>query len=347
MDFKEILLNWYHINKRQLPWRDTRNPYFIWISEIILQQTKVEQGLSYYLKFIEVFPTIADLANANEDKVLKLWQGLGYYSRARNLHASAKYILINHKGIFPNQYDNILELKGVGEYTAAAISSFAFLLPYAVVDGNVVRVLSRFFGISESFDTAVGKKKFQLLAQNLLDKTRPAVNNQAIMEFGALQCTYKIPKCSTCPLVSGCIAYNTNSIKSFPVRIKKNKKKNRFINYFVLKNNNTVMLGKRSSGIWKGLYEFPFIEDSSQKSNLNIIKSSKWIEFFKNTNYNLESVSEVFIHKLSHQHIYAKFWKINIAKFKLKNYIFINNLEINKYPVSRLIDKFLNDNDII
>ena len=189
MDFSNILLQWYALNKRELPWRNTDNPYFIWLSEIILQQTRVEQGIDYYLKFITEFPDIADLAKAKEDQVLKLWQGLGYYSRARNLHYSAKYIVKYYGGVFPKSYSDIIKLKGVGTYTAAAVASFSFGLPYAVVDGNVIRVLSRVFGIEISFQTALGKKNFQQLAQDLLSNQKPAENNQAVMEFGALHCT--------------------------------------------------------------------------------------------------------------------------------------------------------------
>ena len=213
MSFSNTLYTWYLANKRELPWRSTKDPYFIWLSEIILQQTRVEQGLPYYLKFIKSFPTIIDLAVATEDEVLKLWQGLGYYSRARNLHITAKYIMKYCDGIFPQAYNDILNLKGVGPYTAAAIASFSFGLPYAVVDGNVIRVLGMVFGISISFETSLGKQKYQKLAQDLLNKSDPAEHNQAIMEFGALQCIPKSPKCSSCPFSSYCVAYNTNRRK--------------------------------------------------------------------------------------------------------------------------------------
>jgi A/G-specific adenine glycosylase len=347
MNFSEILFQWYALNKRELPWRNTHNPYFIWLSEIILQQTRIEQGLPYYLKFINAFPKIADLATAKEDKVLKLWQGLGYYSRARNLHFSAKYIQRYYNGVFPKTYTDILNLKGVGTYTAAAISSFSFGFPYAVVDGNVVRVLSRVFGIEIAFDTTLGKKKYQQLAQNLLDKKNPAENNQAIMEFGALQCTPKSPKCIFCPFISDCVAYNTNSIEKLPVKSKKTKIKKRFLNYLLIQNKNAVILGKRSTGIWKGLYEFPFIEYSSAKSEKLVVVSDKWVDFFKNSVYKVESISDEFIHKLSHQHIYAKFWIVNIENFKLEKYSFVRNSKLKNYPVSRLTDKFLKEHNII
>jgi A/G-specific adenine glycosylase len=347
MNFSEILLEWYAFNKRVLPWRNIDNPYFIWLSEIILQQTRVDQGLPYYLKFTNAFPTVTDLAEATEDSVLKLWQGLGYYSRARNLHFSAKYIVQYYNGVFPTAFNDILNLKGVGTYTAAAIASFSFGLPYAVVDGNVIRVLSRFFGITTPFDTTLGKKKYQDLAQDLLNISSPAENNQAIMEFGAIQCTPKSPKCCSCPLISNCVAFNTNSIHKLPVKLKKLKIKNRYLNYLVIKNKNAVILGKRHEGIWKGLYEFPFIEYSNKKSDTLVVLSHEWITFFKNTKYEIESVSHQFIHKLSHQLIFAKFWTVNVKDFELERYSFIKNFKLKSYPVSRLTDKFLKEYNII
>lgn len=347
MNFSRILLQWYSFNKRDLPWRNTHNPYFIWLSEIILQQTRVEQGLPYYLKFTKAFPTVTDLAKAKEDKVLKLWQGLGYYSRARNLHFSAKYITQYYNGIFPKTYNDILKLKGVGTYTAGAIASFSFGLPYAVVDGNVIRVLSRVFGIEIPFDITLGKKKYQSLAQNLLDTKNPALHNQAIMEFGALQCTPKSPKCSSCPFISECVAYNTNSIEKFPVKSKKLKIKKRFLNYLLVQNEDGVILGKRNEGIWKGLYEFPFLEYSTKKSEKEVISSNEWIDFFKNKQYKIESVSERFLHKLSHQHIYAQFWTVHVKEVEFENYSFVKKSKLKNYPVSRLTDKFLTAHNII
>ncbi len=209
MNFSNKLVSWYQNNKRDLPWRNTVDPYHIWLSEIILQQTRVLQGTPYYLSFLKAFPTIEDLANASEDKVLKMWQGLGYYSRARNLHFTAKDIVNNFGGEFPKDYKKVLKLRGVGVYTAAAITSFAFDMPYAVVDGNVIRVLSRVFGVSTTFDTSAGKKQFQLLAQELLIEKDAAIYNQAIMEFGAMQCKPKSPDCSSCPMQDFCVAYTT------------------------------------------------------------------------------------------------------------------------------------------
>ena len=342
MDFSDILSQWYAINKRDLPWRSTVNPYYIWLSEIILQQTRVNQGLPYYLKFIDAFPAVADLANADEDLVLKLWQGLGYYSRARNLQFSAKLILSEFGGNFPDNHADILKLKGVGSYTAAAISSFSFGLPFAVLDGNVIRVLSRVFGIQTPFDTTAGKKQFQKLAQELLDKKNPAEYNQAIMEFGALQCVPKSPKCNDCPIVNDCIAFNTNTVSLLPVKSKKLKVKSRFLHFLVVNKNNEVLIGKRKSGIWQGLYEFPFLEFDENLNEKSVLKSPLWINFFKDSVKQISSISEVYIHKLSHQKIHAKFWEIDVNSFRSSDFKIVKCNELQKYPVSSLIEKYLN-----
>ena len=342
MDFSDILSQWYAINKRDLPWRSTVNPYYIWLSEIILQQTRVNQGLPYYLKFIDAFPAVADLANADEDLVLKLWQGLGYYSRARNLQFSAKLILSEFGGNFPDNHADILKLKGVGPYTAAAISSFSFGLPFAVLDGNVIRVLSRVFGIQTPFDTTAGKKQFQKLAQELLDKKTPAEYNQAIMEFGALQCVPKSPKCNDCPIVNDCIAFNTNTVSLLPVKSKKLKVKSRFLHFLVVNKNYEVLIGKRNSGIWQGLYEFPFLEFDENLNEKSVLKSPLWINFFKDSVKQISSISEEYIHKLSHQKIHAKFWEIDVNSFRSSDFKIVKCNELQKYPVSSLIEKYLN-----
>ena len=342
MDFSDILSQWYAINKRDLPWRSTVNPYYIWLSEIILQQTRVNQGLPYYLKFIDAFPAVADLANADEDLVLKLWQGLGYYSRARNLQFSAKLILSEFGGNFPDNHADILKLKGVGPYTAAAISSFSFGLPFAVLDGNVIRVLSRIFGIQTPFDTTAGKKQFQKLAQELLDKKNPAEYNQAIMEFGALQCVPKSPKCNDCPIVNDCIAFNTNTVSLLPVKSKKLKVKSRFLHFLVVNKNYEVLIGKRNSGIWQGLYEFPFLEFDENLNEKSVLKSPLWINFFKDSVKQISSISEEYIHKLSHQKIHAKFWEIDVNSFRSSDFKIVKCNELQKYPVSSLIEKYLN-----
>jgi len=341
MNFSHSLLQWYVLNKRDLPWRKTTNPYYIWLSEIILQQTRVEQGLPYYLKFVKAFPKVQDLALADEDKVLKLWQGLGYYSRARNLHFSAKFILENHNGKFPNNYEEILNLKGVGFYTAAAISSFSFQLPYAVVDGNVIRVLSRVFGIVTPFDTTVGKKQFQLLAQELLDKSNPSEYNQAIMEFGALQCIPKSPKCESCPFNNECVAFNTNEVLNLPIKSKKIKVKDRYLNFLVVNQKQQILLGKRNNGIWQGLYEFPFLEFKNNISEAEIIKSTEWLGVFRKSKPKILSISKEYIHKLSHQKIHAKFWEVEVESLNLDWFQIIDRTDLKKYPVSALIQKYL------
>ena len=252
-----------------------------------------------------------------------------------------------YDGIFPTVYNDILSLKGVGDYTAAAISSFSFGLPYAVVDGNVVRVLSRFFGIDVPFQTTLGKIKYQQLAQDILDKKSPADNNQAIMDFGSMQCTPKAPKCEFCPLSSDCVAFNTNSIKKFPVRQKKSNVRRRYLNYLLIKNEHTIALDKRDVGIWKGLYEFPFIEHLTKRCDQQVMLSDEWMNFFKNIDYRIESISEEYIHKLSHQYICAKFWTVNVKKTCLQNHNFIKISTLKEYPVSRLTDKFLREHYMI
>ena len=309
MDFSNILINWYLQNKRDLPWRHTKNPYNIWLSEIILQQTRVVQGLPYYNKFIESFPNVESLANAEEEKVLKLWQGLGYYSRARNLHTTAKFINEQLKGEFPKNYNDLLKLKGVGEYTAAAIASFSFDEDVAVVDGNVFRVLSRFFGIESDISENKTKKEFQDLAKSLLPKGKASNFNQAIMEFGATQCVPKSPNCCDCIFNSNCYALQKNKINELPVKKKKIKVKNRYLNYVVVKDSNAnFLIEKRTdNGIWKNLFQFPLVETEkalNENKILDLIKK----EFTADNVLHLNS--EPIIHKLSHQHLYIRFFEI-------------------------------------
>ena len=341
MNFSNKLVSWYQNNKRDLPWRNTVNPYYIWLSEIILQQTRVLQGTPYYLAFLKSFPTIVDLANASEDKVLKMWQGLGYYSRARNLHYTAKDIVNNFGGEFPKNHKQVLKLKGVGVYTAAAIASFAFDMPYAVVDGNVIRVLSRVFGVSMPFDTSAGKKQFQQLAQELLIEKEAAIYNQAIMEFGAIQCKPKSPDCSSCPMQGFCVAYITNSVLELPVKSKKIKVKNRFLHYLMIEQEDDIFLGKRKSGIWTGLYEFPFLEFPIKMDENQVMQSDVWLKMFLNLTCDVKSVSSEFIHILSHQKIHAQFWQIKAASVVLKEYERISKNSLLEYPVSRLTEKYV------
>ena len=339
MGFSEEIIGWYHQNKRDLPWRKTTDPYQIWLSEIILQQTRVDQGLAYFNKFIENYPTVDLLANASEKEVLNHWQGLGYYSRARNLHFTAKLIVNEYNGVFPKEYKDVLNLKGVGEYTAAAITSFAYGLSYPVIDGNVYRVLSRVFGVETPIDSTLGKKEFKALANELIDSKRPADYNQAIMEFGALQCKPKLPKCEDCPLRLSCFALKNDLIAELPKKEKKIKQRNRFFNYVVAINEDSIYLKERTEkDIWIGLYDFPLIETEKQLNSFKTIKDS-----FKNIGLDLIDKSIEYKHILSHQKIYATFWLVNAknsAKLK-ENYTKIALKEINNYPVPKLIDNYL------
>ncbi len=341
MTFSKIVTTWYLENKRDLPWRKTTNPYHIWLSEIMLQQTRVAQGLPCYMTFTAAFPTVFDLANAPEEQVLKLWQGLGYYSRARNLHATAKHIANDLNGVFPSNYKSLLKLKGVGEYTAAAIASFSYNEVVPVVDGNVYRVLSRYFNIDTDIASAKAKPEFTLLAQEIILKKDPALFNQAIMEFGALQCVPKNPNCNECVLNQSCAALSLKKVNELPVKIKKIKIKNRFFNYlFVLDTNNKTQINQRTSkGIWHNLYEFPLVETEDTASDEVVL------ELIKNRLGNISKVtlleSESVIHKLSHQHLHIKFWKIN------QNTLFENGLDferLNKFPFPIVLHNFIENN---
>ncbi|MFT7335143.1 MAG: A/G-specific adenine glycosylase [Porticoccaceae bacterium] len=315
MKFSKLLIQWYLQNKRDLPWRNTTDPYRIWLSEIMLQQTRVAQGMPYFLSFVDAFPTVFDLANAGEQQVLKLWQGLGYYSRARNLHKTAQYIAAELDGVFPDNYNDLLKLKGVGEYTAAAIASFSYGQPVAVVDGNVFRVLSRYFDIETDIALASAKKEFAALAFELMPKDEPATFNQAIMEFGALQCVPKSPNCNVCVFNESCLALQKKKIGQLPVKSKKLKVRNRYFNYLVVSDDNddTIIQKRTSKGIWQNLYEFPLIETEAIESFDYIVERIEK-DFFVNDvvdsvlEYNEKSI----IHKLSHQHLHIKFWKVSI-----------------------------------
>ena len=340
MGFSDKLIGWYHQNKRDLPWRNSTDPYKIWLSEIILQQTRVDQGLSYFNKFSEKYPTVNDLSKAPEQEVLKLWQGLGYYSRARNLHFTAKFITNECNGVFPKEHKEILSLKGVGEYTAAAIASFAYNKSYPVIDGNVYRVLSRIFGIETPIDSSEGKAIFKKLATDLIDDKNPATYNQAIMEFGALQCTPKKPDCENCPFRLECFALKNEMIFELPKKEKKIKQRNRYFNYLVLIQNDKIYLNKRTEkDIWIGLYDFPMIETKEPIPSFSPIDKD-----YKDSRLTLKSKSIEHKHILSHQKIYATFWLVsskNTAFFD-SNYTEISLNEINNYPVPKLIENYLN-----
>ncbi|MDL2265415.1 A/G-specific adenine glycosylase [Parabacteroides sp. OttesenSCG-928-G07] len=344
LSYSNKLISWYKKNKRDLPWRKTTNPYHIWISEIILQQTRVAQGWDYYLRFIERFPDISSLARAEEDDVLKLWQGLGYYSRARNLQSAAKDIMTRFHGQFPESHKDILSLKGIGEYTAAAVSSIVWDQPYPVVDGNVYRVLSRLFGIDLPIDSTQGKKYFYELAGSILDKAQPGIYNQAIMEFGALQCVPRQPDCVNCPLQDNCVAYAANQVGMYPVKQNKTKTRNRYFSYLYIICKETTWLNRRGKNdIWTGLYEFPLIESDVSLNFSELQKSEIFRELVKETKeINITYTPEV-KHILSHQIIHATLYKIEVATKPpvLDNYLAVALADLEKYAVPRLIQLLL------
>lgn len=340
MNFSKILIQWYLHNKRNLPWREVSDPYNIWLSEIILQQTRVDQGMAYYYKFLEHFPTVYDLANASEENVLKLWQGLGYYSRARNLHYSANYIVKELNGEFPTSYAEIIKLKGVGDYTASAIASICFNEGAAVVDGNVYRVLARYFGIATPINSTIGIIEFKKLAQNLIDVENPGTHNQAIMEFGARMCKPQKPDCNVCPLNNSCVALAKGLIKKLPVKEKKLKIRNRFFNYLVIETEDEkTKLVQRKKGIWMNLYEFPLIESPKELDEKELLEHKDFDHLFENMNTSVKLFNkDIKAHKLSHQHIFAKFWIVKTSNKKQFN---IPWDEVKNFPVSTLIDNFL------
>ncbi len=339
--FSKKISDWYLLNKRDLPWRNTTDPYKIWLSEIILQQTRVNQGLNYYHKFVEQYPTVAKLANVKEEQILKLWQGLGYYSRARNLHKAAKQVLAEHKGKFPSEYNDLIKLKGVGVYTASAIASFAFNKPYAVVDGNVYRILSRIFGIDVPIDSSEGKKYFQELANQLLNKIDSSLHNQAMMEFGARYCTPSNPDCNNCIFQNDCLALLKNRVSELPVKSKKSKQTIRYFNYLVICQNKNIFIEKRiEKDIWHSLYQFPLIESERLLDANKLIKHIGWKNIFKKNDFKLNKEYTEMKHILTHQIIYTRFWNVKYEG-TLTKYLLIKRLEMNNYPLPRLIERFL------
>lgn len=339
--FSNQLISWYLSTHRDLPWRTNASPYNVWLSEVILQQTKVEQGLPYYNAFISAYPKVEDLANASEDEVLLLWQGLGYYSRARNLHASAKYIVEQLNGVFPDNYKDWLVLKGVGDYTASAIASICFNEAQAVVDGNVYRFLSRVFGIETPVPSSKAHKEFKELAGLLMDEKQAGTFNQAMMEFGALQCVPRNPSCQTCIFASKCVALQKNKVHDLPVKIKKAKVSKRYFNYLVVasEDGHLPIQQRLDKDIWYKLYELPLVE---AKSTLNKTQFSKALE--KNTAFSGLDLSSLtlltktpIVHKLSHQHLYTQFWRLDGEIPSLKT-IAMEDLETYAFPT--LLDDF-------
>ncbi len=345
--FTEKLLAWYAESRRELPWRDTRDPYLIWVSEIILQQTRVRQGYDYYLRFTRRFPDVASLAAASEDEVLKYWQGLGYYSRARNLHAAAKSM----NGVFPRRYEEVRALKGVGDYTAAAICSFAYDMPLAVVDGNVYRVLARYFGIDTPIDSGEGKRLFATLAGELLDKRRPADYNQAIMDFGAVQCTAGTPQCLFCPLAEGCSARATGLVEKLPVKGHKTKTVNRYFNYLLVRKGDYICLNKRTGNdIWKNLFELPLIETERALSGEEFLASPQLKALIAPGELPVIRLVEAGVkHVLTHRVIYADFYEITLLEdsTSFSGYLQIPVAELERYAVPRLIHAFLHQAGLV
>jgi len=330
--FAVSLISWYKKNYRKLPWRNTNEPYTIWVSEIILQQTRVNQGLPYFKNFIERFPTLESLAKSSEEEVLNQWQGLGYYSRARNMHYTAKYIFNHLNGTFPNKYKELIKLKGIGDYTASAIASFSFNEPKAVIDGNVYRVLSRVFGILNDINSKEGQNGIKNLADNLLPKKEHATYNQAIMEFGALICAPKVPKCETCVIANICYAKEKGEQLSLPLKIKKVKIKTRYFNFLVFQLNDYIVIEKRTDkDIWQHLYQFPMIETSEEIENpLNLKK-------LKGNIINLKKVK----HLLTHQVIMASFWHMSVQTLPEKKcYLKIPLSQLHKYPVPKIVENY-------
>lgn len=342
MDFSDRILSWYAQNKRDLPWRKTRDPYTIWLSEIIMQQTRVAQGLPYYLRFIEHYPRVEDLANAGEEDILKIWQGLGYYSRARNLHATARMLVAEYQGQFPTTFKGLMSLKGIGPYTAAAIGSICYDLPTPVVDGNVYRVLSRYFGVELAVNSGEGRRYFADLAGRVLNRSNPGNYNQALMEFGALQCVPRNPDCASCPLSDSCAGLAENKVAQLPVKLPKKAVRKRYFNYFMAVDPNfqTLLLKRKDGGIWQGLYEFPLLESETELSD-ELAEEQFMKEGFSQL---LEpqkflKINPVpLVHKLSHQHLFVTFRILYLGK-ELKDGIPIE--EMHSFPVPILIANFM------
>ncbi|NAS12617.1 A/G-specific adenine glycosylase [Poritiphilus flavus] len=340
MSFSEKILNWYVQNKRQLPWRNTTDPYKIWLSEIMLQQTRVAQGIPYYEKFVKKYPTVQDMAVASEQEILKLWQGLGYYSRARNMHHTARKVTEEMDGKFPQTYEGLIKLKGVGDYTASAIASISFGQLEPVVDGNVYRVLARYFGVDTPINSGPGIKYFKNLARELMPDENIRDYNQGLMEFGAIQCAPKKPYCLHCPLNDSCVALQKNLIASLPAKLKNNSIKKRYFNYLVPLDpkSNTRLHKREGKGIWQNLYEFPLIE-SPKELNINELKElmpkeAPFADLTEVIAFNADNI----VHKLSHQHLYTRFW---ICRTSSEIADGITPAELEDYPVPVLIADFI------
>lgn len=344
MTFSQQLINWYRAYKRDLPWRNITDVYLIWLSEIILQQTRVEQGMPYFFRFAEAYPNVKSFAAASEDDILRMWQGLGYYSRGRNMLKTARKVVEDFQGIFPNRYDDLIQLTGIGEYTAAAISSFSANEARAVVDGNVYRFLSRYFGLETPINNGAGKKEFQALADEVLDKKNAAEHNQAMIEFGALQCKPKNPDCEVCPFNGSCIAYQNRKVADLPVKLKKLKIRERFFYFFIIIKEHKILIKRRSNeDIWAGLHDLPSIEFADRNSLKQLIAHPDFNAWF-NKDSVIHSVSDEVKHILTHQRLYARFIHIeNLDETSIKknNWFWIKLEDLDQYGQPKLIFEFL------
>ena len=340
-NINELIINWYNKNKRDLPWRNTMDPYKIWLSEIILQQTRVEQGRSYYERFVSNYPTIKALAEADEQQVLQLWQGLGYYSRARNLHKTAQIIQNEHSSKFPTTYQEIIKLPGIGDYTASAISSFAFNEAQAVLDGNVFRVLSRIFNWSTPIDSSLGKKEFRQMAQDFLYLADPAEHNQAIMELGALICSPRSPNCKVCPIVQFCAGFKEKNVENLPTKSKKSKVRMRNLHFFHIKNGDEILIEKRKNkDIWQHLYQLPLVESENDENIENEIRKHIYAKYKISAENTI--VSEPIQHLLSHQKLTIQFHEIEInTKFTFPDLEWVNLNNLKEYPFPKPLVDYL------
>ena len=330
-------------NKRQMPWKGEKDPYKIWLSEVILQQTRVEQGWAYYERFIKKYPTVQDLSQSIDNEVFKLWEGLGYYNRCRNLLTTARMVSNDLNGYFPATKEGLLALKGIGNYTAAAIGSFAFGLPLAVLDGNVYRIVSRVLGIEEPIDQPKGKQLFEKLADELLDKKDPASHNQAMMDFGATVCTPKNPRCDACPFAAKCVAFNKAIQYSLPVKAKKVKMKNRFLYYLILEHKNQKLVRKRGQGdIWKDLHEFILVEKDEPADDRFLRRNEFWSMQKLFSANQIQYLSDQMIHQLTHQKIHSRILHVKVdKKINFDGYQWMSASDLNKIAFPRLITRYL------